>query len=186
MSVPLSCQLVPHPASFSTGIAGLAVELAVAADGTLCLAYRWRAAPGLLRLPEPRPAGPADGLWQHTCCEAFIAAAGEAGYREFNFSPSGQWAAYAFAGYRSRLDFEFPPTPPTVVFRRAGESCELEAVVPAAWLPPGRRLRIGLAAVLESGDGGLEYRALAHPGERPDFHRPETFVVELPLPPPHF
>ena len=29
--------------------------------------------PAAIRLPPAAPAGPADGLWQHTCCEAFIA-----------------------------------------------------------------------------------------------------------------
>ena len=29
-----------------------------------------------LRLPTPMPHGPADGLWQHTCFEAFVGLTG--------------------------------------------------------------------------------------------------------------
>jgi hypothetical protein len=42
-----------------------------------------------------------DGLWQTTCCEMFLRQA--AGYREINLSPSGNWAAYGFDGYRSGM-----------------------------------------------------------------------------------
>jgi hypothetical protein len=40
----------------------------------------------------PAPPGRADGLWQATCFEAFIAA-GKTTYIGRNFAPSGQWAA---------------------------------------------------------------------------------------------
>ncbi len=45
-----------------------------------------------IRLPAPQPSARTDGLWQHSCFEAFLA--GDRGYYEFNFSPSSQWAAY--------------------------------------------------------------------------------------------
>ena len=41
-----------------------------------------------------------DDLWQHTCFELFIGAKNDAEYYEFNFSPSGEWAAYEFRNYR--------------------------------------------------------------------------------------
>ena len=40
----------------------------------------------------------ADELWQTTCFEAFLRAADGDGYREWNFAPSGNWAAYDFTG----------------------------------------------------------------------------------------
>jgi hypothetical protein len=40
---------------------------------------------------------------------------------------------------------------------------------------------LALAAVLEDRDGRLSYWALEHPSERPDFHHPNSFVLELPL-----
>jgi hypothetical protein len=47
-----------------------------------------------------------------------------------------------------------------------------------AW-DPGPALRIGLAAILEDLDGSLSYWALAHAPGRPDFHRRESFVLQL-------
>ena len=49
-------------------------------------------------------AGPAEGrapeLWKTTCFEAFLRAKGEEAYREWNFAPTGNWAAYDFKRYR--------------------------------------------------------------------------------------
>jgi hypothetical protein len=40
-------------------------------------------------------------------------------------------------------------------------------------------LRLGLAAVIERTDGGHSYWALTHPGDRPDFHDPAGFVLQI-------
>ena len=52
-----------------------------------------------LVLPAKSEPGRADDLWQTTCFELFLRGEGAA-YREYNFSPSGEWAAYAFDSYR--------------------------------------------------------------------------------------
>ena len=88
--------LVPHPAVPSPAGVAVTVALARSRSGDLHLSYRIQAPAGALRLPAACVPGPMDGLWQHSCCEAFVAADGEAGYTEFNFSPAGQWARYAF------------------------------------------------------------------------------------------
>jgi hypothetical protein len=40
-------------------------------------------------------------------------------------------------------------------------------------------MQAGLTAVLETSDQGLSYWALAHPGEKPDFHNSKGFLVRL-------
>jgi hypothetical protein len=40
-------------------------------------------------------------------------------------------------------------------------------------------LRLGITAVVEDNRGQLGYWALRHPGERPDFHHPDSFGFEL-------
>lgn len=45
----------------------------------------------------------ADGLWRHTCCEAFLAERGRPGYHEFSFAPSTEGAVYRFAAYRAGM-----------------------------------------------------------------------------------
>src|SRR6185295_19955792 len=54
-------------------------------------------------IPPVAKATRSDNLWQHTCFEAFVRGASGREYYEFNFSPSTQWAAYRFIGYRSGM-----------------------------------------------------------------------------------
>jgi len=75
-----------------------------------------------LRLPAAAPAGRADGLWHHSCCEAFVRQRGARGYCEFNFSPSGQWAAYHFTARRQDMRPLEVIDPPTIrLARHPGE-----------------------------------------------------------------
>jgi hypothetical protein len=171
---------------FSPGpgaVRGLRAALHLLADGGMRLRYELDADMHQLQIPPQGTPGPADELWRHTCFEAFIAANGAAPYREFNFSPSGQWAAYAFDGYRSRAqDFAIAEEPRIRCERSAGQLI-LEASVPAALMPAGNAApgyRAALCAVLEHTDGRLGYWALHHPAARPDFHHADGFVLQLP------
>lgn len=127
-----------------------------------------------LRLPTPVAPGPADGLWQHTCFEAFVGMAGQAAYREFNFSPSGQWAAYHFHDQRQRdraAEAAALPLQPGISLCPADTGLTLLATLPLHALPaPGLAWELGLSAVIETQGGQLSYWALRHPGQRPDFH----------------
>jgi hypothetical protein len=40
-------------------------------------------------------------------------------------------------------------------------------------------LAVGIAAVIQLAGGDLTYWALTHPGPQPDFHRRDSFLVEL-------
>jgi hypothetical protein len=123
-----------------------------------------------------------DGLWEHTCCEAFIAF--EGGYCEFNLSPSGDWAFYRFTGYRAgATDPEI--VPPVVQAHRHGDLWQLQAHIDLSGLPflrHDRPWRMGLSAVMETKDGEKTYWALAHPSDKPDFHHPDSFALVLPAP----
>lgn len=126
-----------------------------------------------LAVPAPQPAGPADGLWRHTCLEAFVQDGDGPGYREFNFSPSGQWAVYRLAAERERCVPDAPPAiGPVITSERGAHALRLRVWVPRGLLPdvPGR---VGLTAVIETREGLLSYWALRHPhADRPDFHHP--------------
>lgn len=166
--------LLAHPAAPCAEGLQLAVMLAPEGEGWE-LRYTLTGDLSAVAIPEPLPPGPADGLWQHTCFEAFVGAAGSAAYREFNFSPSGQWAAYRFSAERARDPAaESADQPPVITCERAAKALNLSVWVPAALLPPledPAPLKIGLNAVIETRDGQLSYWALHHPrAERPDFH----------------
>ncbi|KAF7598378.1 MAG: hypothetical protein CGU29_13005 [Candidatus Dactylopiibacterium carminicum] len=172
----LSARLLPHPVCIGVPSLQLEVMIARGADGLL-LDYRVAGDLTALRWPVPA-AGFADGLWQHTCFEAFVAEARGRAYREFNLSPGGQWAAYAFHDWRQRADWT-PQVALGVQVVRADGVFRLHALLPDALLPGGA-LCLGLTAVTERLDGQLDYWALTHAGERPDFHARAGFTIELP------
>jgi hypothetical protein len=178
---PASQPLRPHPATPGPASDALTVDVSQSPAG-IELHYRFRGDPATLRLPSLQAASPADRLWQHTCCEAFVAAAAAPSYREFNFSPSGQWAVYRFADYRQRDDSAPPPTPlPPIGFSHRPDGFDLRATIPRSLLPAGP-LQLGLSAVIERTDGGKDYWALAHGSEQPDFHLRQTFIIHLSQP----
>jgi len=126
-----------------------------------------------------------DGLWQHSCFEAFVGREYDPGYYEFNFSPSGEWAAYRFRAYRDGGAIDDEALVPSISTERLADRLTLNATVRLDCLPliePCAALRVGLSAVIEAADGTLSYWALKHPGEKPDFHHPDSFALELALP----
>ena len=138
-----------------------------------------------LKIPLNSFSRRADRLWQHTCFEAFIRADGDPCYYEFNFAPSGEWAAYSFRGYRDGAQLQDESWSPEIAVRRQADRIELDAIVRLDRLPairPGSLLRIGLSAVIEASDGTLSYWALKHPAATPDFHHPDSFALELAFP----
>lgn len=125
-------------------------------------------------VPTPVSSLRTDGLWKTTCFELFVRPEGSDGYYEFNFSPSGAWAAYAFEGYRAgRRDLEIDP--PEI--RRL--DCGIAVTVDLSLIPQGR-WRVSLSAVIEEQNGAKSYWALAHPPGKPDFHHVDCFALELP------
>ena len=137
--------------------------------------------PGI-RVPSALSPGRADGLWKHTCFEAFLAIPGVPGYYELNFSPSQQWAIYRFSGYRERMSPTDVTVPPELNVRRFDDRLELDAVVrlpELTVLETGRTLKLALTAVVEDNSGTLSYWALQHAPGKPDFHHPDGFVLEL-------
>lgn len=179
MRLPTELPLTPYFADERGGARTVRVRLDRSACGGLALRYTLEHE-GRLTVPQPRSAGPADGLWAHTCCEAFVAVAGEPGYREFNFSPSGQWAVFDFADYRQRADAAAPLPAPAIDCSAESGTLTLTARLPAALIPaapPGRLLMLGLTAVAEDDRGDLQYWALRHPAERPDFHDRRGFAL---------
>ncbi len=149
------------------------------AAGQLTLRYRLDARPADLRLPPPATPGAADNLWQTTCLEAFVATPTGDDYREFNFSPSGQWAVYRFTGYRQRDESFRPASAPHLSLLAPPDHIVLEARLAADLLPAAAALHLGLSVVIEAADGGKSYWALRHAAAQPDFHLRASFTLDL-------
>jgi hypothetical protein len=149
----------------------------------LTLRYRLTGPLAEVRMPPAARPSRADGLWRRTCFEAFVAGPA-GGYFEFNLSPSGQWAAYRFSGYRAGMEEavnvglqnpEAQAFPDHFELSAAFDLAETALADEPVW-------RLGLSAVIEDTAGGLSYWAIAHPPGRPDFHNPSAFAAQLPEP----
>lgn len=124
-----------------------------------------------------------DGLWEHTCLEAFVAPADAGAYWELNLSPSGDWQCYRFDGYRSGMQVEDRVERPLrLKVTRDGDVCRLDATVDLTAIPAvaGAAIDVGVSAVIERHDGTRAYWALRHPASQPDFHDRTGFVLRLP------
>ncbi|HEU5482939.1 MAG TPA: DOMON-like domain-containing protein [Sphingomicrobium sp.] len=127
-------------------------------------------------LPQAEEPGRAVELWRTTCFEAFLRAEGGEGYREWNFAPSGEWAAYDFASYRERAGDPDVAAP----YLRTEDNLTWWALGATIAVEAGRAWELGLSAVLEEKDGTISYWALAHPsGDKPDFHASDCFAARL-------
>lgn len=169
-----------HPDSRSAAVRGIDVTVVRMRHDVLALSYLLRGETGALRLPPQTAPARSDGLWRHTCFEAFLRA-GDA-YCEFNFAPSTQWAAYRFDGYRDGMRAIDEIAAPQIAVESSAASFELRAYLDpngVPELPRGARWQLGLSAVIEEKDGGKSYWALAHPAGRPDFHHSDGFALEL-------
>ncbi|MDF7777123.1 DOMON-like domain-containing protein [Sphingomonas sp. AOB5] len=93
-------QLVSHPDTPPAAVAGVTCSLSWQDAGNWVASFIVATPPERLKLPPAATPARTDGLWQRTCFEIFLRDPGTGAYLEFNFSPSGEWAAYRFTGYR--------------------------------------------------------------------------------------
>lgn len=171
--------LQPHPDGRTPQVEVAARVHSLPNSRCVVFAYEVRGAIDSIVLPRRgRAPTRADNLWQTTCFEAFCRTGDEAGYREFNFSPSGDWAVYDFTSYRTRGPDPRVGQEMVVAFMPHDDIVVLEGIVAArdvasmtTWRP---------TAVIEEVDGTKSYWALAHPPGAPDFHHPDCFALHIP------
>lgn len=165
-------KLKPHPGTPSPWIDE--VEVQFERDGPLLwLRFTAIGDPSAIAWPAEAGQGRADDLWRHTCFEVFVAA--DEGYVEYNLSPSGRWASYRFDSPRMGMR-NAEEVGAVLGMDGAFDQMALEGRIE---LPHGAR-KLGLSAVIKDVDGGVSYWALAHPSAKPDFHHPDSFVLDLP------
>ncbi len=175
--------LTPHPEASSQAVHSLEVGVSSHPEDarTLVFTYTLTGDRSQIKIPSPQPAAKVDGLWRHTCFEAFLSGKGDSAYWEFNFSPSREWACYHFSSYRHSSPLEEgEPTPQITTWNMAhGVKVEASVHLPQSLIT--QPLRIALSAVIEEQNGILSYWALHHPPGKPDFHHPDAFALEIDL-----
>lgn len=205
--------LRPHPAVPPDAVSAVTCGLSWRRAGDCVIDFIVAEPAEALSLPRAVRAARAEGLWQTTCFELFLKRPGEDGYLEFNFSPSGQWAAWTFEGYRrgrADLDMAAPIITTADPERYAlaaeerglalGLDPEVARILAQATAPEEGTVSqfalsvalsdpvlatqgpwlASLSAVIEEAHGAQSYWALVHPSDKPDFHHPDSFVLELP------
>ena len=174
--------LVPHPDTPPMAVSGIDVALRMTNEEHVLFSFTVHGSEALI-VPEQRTPGRADGLWSTTCFECFLRPNGGPGYQEYNFAPSGRWAAYAFDRYRQGMRALALAVDPWVgPGDDAGRgSYVCDADLDLSHLPPGP-VQLGLSAVIEEAGGRKSYWALVHPPGAPDFHHPDCFAAELGAP----
>ena len=166
--------LTPHPETLWPPVQLLEVEIGRRGD-QLFLQYGLQGDLDRVRWPERAPASRTDGLWKHTCFEAFVSVG--SAYYEFNLTTSGQWASYRFDGYRQGMA---PAEQEAALVVLEGRS-DYRDIGGLFDLPAGAD-RLAVSAVIEDVDGGLSYWAFHHPPDKPDFHHPDSFALIVPPP----
>jgi hypothetical protein len=179
---PQRLQLLPHPSNSSKVVGALSVAVGIEADGHLSLQYELDADMSRIALPSPRGGERADGLWKHTCFEAFIKREQPMAdaYLELNFSSAPQWSAYDFVGYRSGMTAASLGAAPRIATQVSSRQLVLDASLqlPGSLRDAGR-LFMALTAVIEEDTGEVSYWSARHAPGKPDFHHPDGFILEL-------
>jgi hypothetical protein len=178
----MQLNLVPHPSTLPSDPdlrvwANIEHAASLAAVATTNIWFGVGAAIDRFIIPEAAEPTRADELWRTTCFEAFLRPLGEENYREWNFAPSGQWAAYDFSGYREGMRNAETDSEPYI---RIEDNFTWWSLGASIAVPADTNWELGLSAVLEQKDGTKSYWALAHPADKPDFHAPGCFAAHLP------
>lgn len=165
--------------------------------GTIEFSFQLRAAPArlaALNLPKSlNGVGRArrDELWKSTCFEIFLAAPNQTNYVEANLATNGDWNLYFFTNYREAMRPAAGAEIALLNFTKSAEQIDLSARIEwsntratnaaskEAAIFSAATIELAASVVLDWGADGVEYWALKHVAERPDFHRRESFLLKI-------
>ena len=170
-------KLIPHPDADGGPVTGIEAFIVRVPHGLRVL-FWVKGEIGAIVVPGEVGPERTNELWRHTCFELFVKGEG-ASYAEYNFSTSGQWAAYGFDDYRAGMRKLEVAAPAISVKLDHGRLAPMATVGLPKWLR-GSALQCNLTAVIEGVDGQRYYWALTHPDGSPDFHHPDCFTAVLP------
>jgi hypothetical protein len=171
-----------HPDSRCDAVSSIEVDVE-RTRGRMTVRYSVTGSLAAVYWPAMTESTRTDGLWQHTCFEAFIRPPKSDAYVELNLAPSTQWAAYKFDGYRKGMAVATQISDPLIKIQTVRAVRILEATVDLERLAPAlasdATWQVGLSAVIEETNGRKSYWALAHPLGKPDFHHLDCFALPL-------
>ena len=177
----MTLTMLCHPDFPANNINSVEVTIAHNDDGILILSYCVSGQVSELVLLEQTKPKRTDYLWQQTCFELFIGAAGQKSYLEFNLSPSTEWAIYAFEDHRRGMRNPALIVEPKIFCSQTESRYLLTAELDLGGMPciDEGILELAATAVIEEKNGQKSLWALAHPSGNPDFHNRDCFVHQL-------
>ena len=115
------------------------------------------------------------GLWEATCLEFFIRPSGGQAYLEVNINPGGSWNCFSFTGLRTNMKESDELLLLNTIVKKNDHAASLEARL--RWTASRAvQFTLGISAVICQ-QNCHHYYALAHMGDRPDFHSPENHTL---------
>jgi len=161
--------LTLHQSCKSGPITAVSASIVATNDG--CEAeFRFEGGIDEIVLPQSVPSARTNDLWKTTCFEIFWQPLDGKGYREFNLSPSGRWAAYDFDAYREGM--RDAPVDAIAISTAQGSvngvgEFVLKVAIAADLPDPAQ---VALNAIVEHRDGHMQYWALAFDDGKAEFH----------------
>jgi hypothetical protein len=111
------------------------------------------------------------------CFEFFLGLKDSDQYREFNLSPAGHWNVYCFKAYRQEMQEELAFLSLPFFVRKHSDALLLDLNLNLDMIVPAEHaLEVAISAVRS---GNVTCWALTHPGPEADFHRRDSFIIEL-------
>lgn len=167
-----------HPLSENGFVEGIAVQVDRAEGERLRVKFTLHGLINQIHFSQIAQPERMDELWKDTCFEMFWGGSGQGGYFEYNFAPSGQWAAYAFTGYRQGMT-ELSCAPPRIDCSKGEKIFEMTVNLDLPEALHDMDAMVGFSAVIADKSGRISYWALAHPPGKPDFHHKDCFALQL-------
>jgi len=168
-------RLKPHPKTPPLEVSAISVTMMRLMGGDLLLRYRINNSSKVV-VPRGYAHRSQDDLWRRTCLEFFIYEQ-NGRYREFNFAPAGDWAAFQFASYRKLAGDYVPETAPQIDFQRGPQVITATVRLPVRLLDGVKSA--ALCAVIEEEGGHHSLWSLVHCRDEPDFHDPMSFAIRF-------
>jgi len=168
-------RLKPHPTTPPLEVSAISVTMMRLMGGELLLRYRINQASKVV-VPRGYAHRSQEDLWRRTCLEFFLYDHGGR-YREFNFAPAGDWAAFEFASYRKLIGDYVPEVAPKIDFQRGPQVITATVRLPARLLDGVKSA--SLCAVIEEEGEHQSLWSLAHRRDEPDFHDPMSFAIHF-------
>lgn len=167
--------IVLHPDCAAGSINAIAASVEPTAQGCRAV-FVARGDVARIAIPARAVSGRFDNLWKTTCFEIFWCHDGTS-YREFNLSPSGQWACYDFDRFREGM--RDAPAEVVITCTASESELRLEAEIVSTLPLPAT---VALNAIIKDADGENRFWALAFQPGAPEFHAEACRALTLAAP----